>query len=106
MAFDVESVEQAFIVLKEVANTGDSYETGNADLRFQDVIAANSGMRNITQMFTTLAKQLRIYIAIMGITYVYSISDMVEDDRIILTNLKEQDLDNAIGAWEKKIMTH
>lgn len=103
MAFDIESVEQSFIELKEVANTGDSYETGNADLRFQDVIAANSGMRNIPQMFATLAKQLRIYIAIMGITYEYSISDMVEDDLIILTNLKQQDLDNAIFAWEKKI---
>lgn len=103
MAFDIESVEQSFIELKEVANTGDSYETGNADLRFQDVIAANSGMRNIPQMFATLAKQLRIYIAIMGITYDYSISDMVEDDLVILTNLKEQDINTAISAWEKKI---
>lgn len=103
IAFDIESVEQSFIELKEVANTGNSYDTGNADLHFQDVIAANSGMRNIPQMFATLAKQLRIYIAIMGITYVYSIFDMVEDDRVILTNLKEKDIDLAISSWEKKV---
>lgn len=101
--FEVETIQESLTELEDIAKTGDSYETGNADLRFQDVIAANSGMRNIPQMFSTLAKQLQIYIAVMGITYVYSIEDMVNDDRKIFCHLRDRELDLAIKAWEKKV---
>lgn len=101
--FQIELVYKALTELETVAKTGDSYEAGNADLRFQDVIAANSGMRNIPQMFSTLAKQLQIYIAVMGITYVYSIEDMVKDDRKIFNHLRDKELDLAIKAWQEKV---
>jgi DNA-binding GntR family transcriptional regulator len=100
---NVSELKGALQDLITTAKTEDSYETGNVDLRLQDVIAANSGMRNIPQMFSTLAKQLRIYIAVMGITYVYSIDEMVRDDTLIIEHVIKRDLDSAIAAWESKV---
>lgn len=102
-SFEITTLRNSLLQLEEIAGTGNSYETGNADLRFQDVIAANSGMRNIPQMFSTLAKQLQIYIAVMGITYVYSIEDMIKDDRNIFNYILDKELDLAIEAWQKKV---
>jgi DNA-binding GntR family transcriptional regulator len=100
---NVSELKGALQDLITTAKTENSYETGNVDLRLQDVIAANSGMRNIPQMFSTLAKQLRIYIAVMGITYVYSIDEMVRDDTLIIEHVIKRDLDSAIAAWESKV---
>ena len=96
-------IETALGELVRTARTGDSYATGNADLRFQDAIATHSGMRNIPQMFGTLAMQLRIYIAVMGITYNYPIDEMVADDTELFERLRARDLEGALRAWNRKI---
>lgn len=100
---DIDSIKRALGNLVDIAATGNSYETGNADMQFQDVIAQCSGMRNIPQMFATLAKQIRIYIAVMGMSYIYSIDDMVKDDKAIFTAIAARDIDAASRAWNKKM---
>lgn len=101
--FNLAEVDVALQEVIKVGQTGNSYETGNADLHFQDVIAQESGMRNIPQMFNILAKQLRIYIAVMGMSYFYSIEDMVRDDTEIFRHLKTKDFNSAKNAWNNKI---
>ena len=101
--FNFAEVEIALNQLKLTAKSGNSYETGNADLHFQDVIAQNSGMRNIPQLFQTLAKQLRIYIAVMGMGYIYSIEDMVRDDNAIYEHLRNRNFTDARDSWNTKI---
>ncbi len=102
-AFDFQAVNNALQHVIATGKTGNSYETGNADLHFQDVIAQASGMRNIPQMFNILAKQLRIYIAVMGFSYFYSIDDMVADDSEIYRQLQARNFEAARVAWNKKI---
>ncbi len=101
--FDLKKVNVALQEVITVGATGNSYETGNADLHFQDVIAQESGMRNIPQMFNILAKQLRIYIAVMGLSYFYSIEDMISDDTELFRHLQNRDFELARVAWNKKI---
>lgn len=100
---DIEKIKISLDQMVDLAKSGNSYETGNADMRFQDTLAECSGMRNIPQMFGTLAKQIRIYIAVMGLSYVYSINDMVKDDTTIYRCIKARDTDGAIKAWNNKI---
>ena len=102
-AFDFAAVDNALQEVIATGKTGNSYETGNTDLHFQDVIAQASGMRNIPQMFNILAKQLRIYIAVMGFSYCYSIDDMVADDSEIYRQLQARNFEAARVAWNKKI---
>lgn len=102
-SFDFIAVDNALQGVIATGQTGNSYETGNSDLHFQDVIAQASGMRNIPQMFNILAKQLRIYIAVMGFSYFYSIDDMVADDLEIYRQLQERNFEAARIAWNKKI---
>ena len=100
---DVSGLEAALAAVVSSAATGNSYETGNADLAFQDAIADHSGMRNIPQMFGVLAKQLRIYIAVMGLSYFYDIDAMVRDDTTLLRHITARDLDGATRAWHAKV---
>ena len=102
-SLDLTSVNNALQDVIATGKTGNSYETGNADLHFQDVIAQASGMRNIPQMFNILAKQLRIYIAVMGFSYFYSIEDMIHDDSEIYRHLENRNFEGARVAWNKKI---
>lgn len=101
--FALEAVATALAQVIAVAKTGNSYETGNADLYFQDVIAENSGMRNIPQLFSTLAKQLRIYISVMGMGYIYSIDAMVTDDTELFNHLAARNFTAARDTWNRKI---
>lgn len=100
---NLREIEKALAELIKVGKTGNSYETGNSDLHFQDVMATASGMRNIPQIFEVLAKQLRIYIAVMGMTYVYSIENMLANDTEIYQSLKNKDLAGAVEVWNRKI---
>lgn len=102
-SLNIAALEQALDAVLTSAQTGNSYETGNADLAFQDAIAEHAGMRNIPQMFQVLAKQLRLYIAVMGLRYFYAIDDMVRDDSEILHHIKARDTDAAIKAWHRKV---
>lgn len=100
---DVSPIKASLDQLVSLAKTGNSYETGNADMLLQNTLAQISGLRNYPQIFSTLAKQLQIYIAILGLSYFYPIEGMVSDDTAIYRSIKERNLEGAINAWNKKI---
>ena len=100
---DLAPIGDALNDLIRIGKTGNSYASGNADLHLQDVMAACSGMRNIPQMFEVLAKQLRLYITVLGMTYLYSIEAMVEDDVNLYRQLITRDQAGATATWNKKI---
>ena len=100
---NLEPVEAALNELIRIGKTGNSYASGNADLFLQDALAYSSGMRNIPQMFELLAKQLRLYITVMGMTYLYSIEAMVSDDVTLYKQLVTRNLAGATQTWNKKI---
>lgn len=101
--FKIHEVKYSLDNLISISKTGNSYETGNADLAFQDVIAQNSGMRNVPQLFAILGKQLRIYIAVLGMGYVYSIDAMVKDDTALYNHLMDKNFAGAREVWQKKL---
>lgn len=100
---DFSRIDTALAQVTATARTRDSYATGEADLRFQDVLAQASGMRTLPQMMGTLARQLRIYIAVLGLGYVYPIDEMVADDTELVRCLYTRDTTAALMAWNRKI---
>jgi DNA-binding GntR family transcriptional regulator len=96
-------VERALQDLLETARTGNAWATGEADLHFQDTLAASTGMRRIPQMFYGLTAQLRLFIAVMGLGYTYSIPGMCHDDTTLLERIRARDEAGAARVWHRKI---
>lgn len=100
---DISPINEALDELRRIGKTGNSYASGNADLHLQDIMGTCSGMRNIPQMFEVLAKQLRLYITVLGMTYLYSIEAMIDDDVNLYRHLVARDQAKAIARWNSKI---
>lgn len=100
---DLDRINSALGEVIKQGKSGNSYETGNADLRFQNEFAESTQMRNIPLMLADLNRQLQIYIAVLGLTYVFSIDHMVRDDIEIFQALTNRDVDSALIAWNRKI---
>jgi DNA-binding GntR family transcriptional regulator len=96
-------VERALQDLVETGRTGNAWATGEADLRFQDTLAGSTGMRRIPQMFYGLTAQLRLFIAVMGLDYTYSIPGMCHDDTTLLDRIRARDETGAARVWHRKI---
>jgi DNA-binding GntR family transcriptional regulator len=96
-------VERALRDLVETGRTGNAWATGEADLRFQDALAGSTGMRRIPQMFYGLTAQLRLFIAVMGLDYAYSIPGMCRDDTALLDRIRARDAAGAARVWHRKI---
>lgn len=96
-------VQQALEHLKAASRTGDSWITGEADLSFQDAIADSVAMRRISTMFKRLTVQLRMFVAIMGLDYAYSVDAMVDEDSALLAAIIRRDIGQALALWEQKM---
>jgi DNA-binding GntR family transcriptional regulator len=96
-------VERALRDLVETGRTGNAWAAGEADLRFQDTLAGSTGMRRIPPLFCGLTAQLRMFIAVMGLDYTYSIPGMCRDDTILLDRIRARDEAGAARAWHRKI---
>jgi len=96
-------VERALQDLLEAGRTGNAWATGEADLHFQDTLAGSTGMRRIPQMFYGLSAQLRLFIAVMGLDYTYSIPGMCHDDATLLDRIQARDEAGAARVWHRKI---
>ena len=96
-------VERALQDLIETGRTGNAWATGQADLHFQDTLAHSTGMRRIPQMFYALTAQLRLFIAVMGLDYTYSIPGMCHDDTTLLDRIRARDEAGAARVWHRKI---
>jgi DNA-binding GntR family transcriptional regulator len=99
----IEEIAKTISQLKEIAKTKDAYLTGEADLAFQNALANASGLRTIPQMFTLLTNQLRIYIAILGFRYAYSVDEMVDDDSELFEVIATRNQAAAVTKWQKKM---
>ena len=56
-----------------------------------------------TRLNDMLARQLRIYIAVLGLGYVYPIEEMVADDTELARCLHARDTAAALRAWDRKV---
>lgn len=60
-------------------------------------------MRRIPQMFYGLTAQLRLFVAVMGLDYTYSIPGMCHDDTTLLDRIRARDEAGAARVWHRKI---
>lgn len=73
------------------------------DLDLQDELARAAAMPRIGAMFVRLTLQLRLFLAILGLSYRYPTDEIVADDRRILTTIRCRDPESAVEAWRSKI---
>jgi DNA-binding GntR family transcriptional regulator len=99
----LEPVDRALQDLIETGHTGNAWATGEADLRFQDTLARSTGMRRIPQLFFGLTAQLRLFIAVMGLDYTYSIPGMCHDNTTLMERIRARDETGAARVWHRKI---
>lgn len=98
-----EAMQKAHERMKEIARSADAWATGDADLDFQDAMARNSDMRRVSRMFLGLTVQLRLYVAVMGVRYAYSVPDMVRDNSQLLDRIAAGASGPALAAWDSKM---
>ena len=101
-----EDLAPALAALREmlaVAGSGDAQATGDADLRFQDALAASVGLRQVPQLFRSLTAQLRLFIAVLGLDYAYSIPGMCADDEELMARVLDRDERAAVASWHRKV---
>jgi DNA-binding GntR family transcriptional regulator len=60
-------------------------------------------MPRIGSMFVRLTLQLRLFLAIFGLSYRYPTAEIVADDLRILTEIRRRDPEAAVDAWRGKI---
>ncbi len=77
--------------------------TGDADIRWQDTLAAAADMPRIEKMFVRLSLQLRMFVSILGLEYTYSVDEIVADNTAILLALEAQDPEEVTRLWRRKI---
>lgn len=97
-------VRRALEELRKASLSGDSWITGEADLSFQDAIVDSVAMRRIPAMFKRLTVQLRMFVAVMGLDYAYSVEAMVEEDSALLAAITRRDSALALTLWEQKML--
>jgi DNA-binding GntR family transcriptional regulator len=97
------SVSRSLDALERCASAGDVYRTGEADLEFQNAIADASGLVRIAPMLQALAKNLRMFIAVMGLGYAYPVDAIVRDDRAIFAAIDNGDSEAAVELWQTKM---
>jgi DNA-binding GntR family transcriptional regulator len=73
------------------------------DLDLQDELASAAAMPRIGSMFVRLTLQLRLFLAILGLSYRYPTDEIVADDHRILTEIRGRDPESAVEAWRSKI---
>jgi DNA-binding GntR family transcriptional regulator/transposase len=73
------------------------------DLDLQDELARAAAMPRIGSMFVRLTLQLRLFLAILGLSYRYPTDEIVADDDRILTEIRRRDPRSAVDAWRNKI---
>jgi len=64
--------------------------TGKQDPRFQDIMAASTGLTRVPAMFFSLTVQLRRFVAVFGLTYAYSIPQLCEHNSALFRYIADR----------------
>jgi DNA-binding GntR family transcriptional regulator len=99
----LQHLEKALSNMLETAQTGDAWATGEDDLRFQEVMAEITGMKRVPTMFSSLTAQLRMFVAVLGLRYAYSIPNMCQDDIALLRLITDRNGPEAVSRWNSKM---
>ena len=96
-------VEEYFAQLIRCDELGRTHEASAIDLDLQDELATVAAMPRIGSMFIRLTLQLRLFVAIFGLSYRYPTDEIVADDQRILVEIRGADPERAVAAWREKI---
>lgn len=96
-------LESALAAMLATAAQGDALETGELDLRLQELLGEMAGMQRIASMYTGLNDQLRMLVAVLRIRYAYSIPDMCRDNQLLVEHIRERRGGDAVAAWNAKM---
>jgi DNA-binding GntR family transcriptional regulator len=97
------SVKESLDALERCASTGEVYQMGEADIDFQNALARASGLVRIAPMLELLADHVRMFMAVMDVSYAYPIDNILRDDREIFSAIDAGDGDAAVERWRIKM---
>ncbi len=63
---------------------------------------ANTGVRWVPAMFFSLTAQLRLFVAVFGVKYAYSIPHMREDNTALCRSIADRNAAEAVSRWNSK----
>jgi DNA-binding GntR family transcriptional regulator len=89
--------------IERLAASGDNALCNQADMNFQHALAEASGLTRIGPMLQLLGQQVRMFIAVVGITYAFPIDPIVGRNRALLAAIDAGDDDLAAQRWREKI---
>lgn len=98
-----QAVDEHYAAIHRCDKRGLVFECGQLDMRLQDELARAASSPRIGSMFTRLTMQLRMFIAIFGLSYRYPTDEIVADDGRILAAIRRRDPEAAVDAWREKI---
>jgi FCD domain len=96
-------VAEAMADIERLAANGDNALCNQADMNFQHALAEASGLTRIGPMLQLLGQQVRMFIAVIGITYAFPIDPIVERNQAILAAIDEGNDELAAQRWREKI---
>lgn len=96
-------VVEAMVEIERLADDGDNAGCNQADLTFQHALGEASGLTRIGPMLQLLGQQVRMFIAVIGITYAFPTASIVDRNRAILAAVDAGDDERAAQAWREKI---
>jgi len=96
-------VAEAMAEIERLAAHGDVALCNQADMNFQHALADASGLTRIGPMLQLLGLQVRMFIAVIGITYAFPIELVVARNRAITAAIDDGDDELAAQQWRQKI---
>lgn len=96
-------VAEAMAEIERLAGDGDNARCNQADMTFQHALADASGLTRIGPMLQLLGQQVRMFIAVIGITYAFPVDPIVTRNRAILAAVDAGDDELAAERWREKM---
>jgi DNA-binding GntR family transcriptional regulator/transposase len=96
-------VAEAMADIERLAANDDNALCNQADMTFQHALAEASGLTRIGPMLQLLGQQVRMFIAVIGITYAFPIEPIVARNQAILAAIDEGNDELAAQRWREKI---
>jgi DNA-binding GntR family transcriptional regulator len=96
-------VAEAMAEIEQLAADGDNARCNQADMTFQHALAEASGLTRIGPMLQLLGQQVRMFIAVVGITYAFPIEPIVTRNKALLAAIDEGNNELAAQRWREKM---